>query len=219
MLCNAKKYIEQKKIVIHINKFNYNIYPKHFNISVHAGYYSWKPFVIYTTYNQYRRSVLWLDCGCYIQKKLDFEYNEIKRKRIWSIGQSTTIKRYTHDGLLNLLDVNKTIYNKIMCAGGIVGFHYPSNITNYILSLWKACALIKNCISPVGANRGNHRQDQSVLSILLYQNNFDCSKNEHKGFSEHFDKFYRKYNDILYSKFILHISSNKYNKNSFSYIY
>lgn len=220
LFCNAKKYIiKRRSIIIILKKFNYSLYPKHFNINWNAGYYSWKPFVIGSTYIQYKRSILWIDCGCYINRKLNYEYDEIKRNIVWSIASGTTVERYTHRGLFQLLNVNKTIYNKTMCAGGIVGIFYPSYIVNSIISLWKACALIKNCISPDGANRGNHRQDQSVLSILMYQYNFDCSKNHQKAFVTHFDKHYRKYNNTLFSKFILHISSNKYHKNSFPYIY
>lgn len=209
VLHNAKRFNQKRTILIYIKKFNYNLYPKHFNISYNAGYYSWKPFVIWNTYIQYKRIMLWLDCGCFIHSKLDFIYSEINRHIIWSINSGTTIVQYTHIGLLKLLNVNKTIYNKTMCAGGIIGLYYPSKNTNLILSLWKACALIKNCISPIGANRGNHRQDQSILSILMAQYNFDCTNNLHIGFSTHFDKHYRNYNDTSFSKFLQYISSNK----------
>lgn len=205
-LKNAKEIIEKKRFIIIIKHFNYSNYPYHFSINKNSGYYSWKPFVIWDTYSSYKRNVLWLDCGCFIHRKLEYEYNEIINSTIYTVGSGTTIQRYTHRKLFELLNVDISIFNKTMCSAGIVGIYYPSTLVRYIFKLWKACALIKNCISPQGANRGNHRQDQSVLSILLYQyiNNFTLNKN--KNFAAHFDKKHKNYNDSSYSKFLYAVS-------------
>lgn len=44
-----------------------------------------------------------------------------------------------------------------------------------MLNDWRDCALEKECISPEGSNRTNHRQDQSVLSILAHLNSLGKS--------------------------------------------
>lgn len=34
---------------------------------------------------------------------------------------------------------------------------------------WKDLSLIKDCITPEGLNRENHRPDQSIWSLLFYK--------------------------------------------------
>lgn len=199
---NAKKYIERKNIIVDIMVFNYTNYPQHFNIEINAGYYSWKPFVIWDTYIKYKRTLLWLDCGCFIYNKLDYEYQDINRNKIYTINATCKIKRCTHYKSLELFNVNESLYNKVMCAAGIFGLAYRNDIINRIMNIWKACALIKNCISPPGARKGNHLQDQSILSILLYQNNINFYNNKRKDFSIHFDKRYKYYNDSSFLYFL-----------------
>ena len=46
---------------------------------------------------------------------------------------------------------------------------YANQEAREIIHKWKELALVKECIAPVGSNRSNHRQDQSILSILIYQ--------------------------------------------------
>lgn len=193
-------------ILIYSYKFNFKLYPEHFNISHKAGYYAWKPYVIYNTYKMVKRSILWLDCGCFIKNKLQYEYNEIIKRKIWSITQHSTIKRFTHEYLLNLLDTDKFIYSKTMCTGGVLGIYYPSLLVTKIMNLWTACALIKKCISPNGSDLSNHRYDQSIISILLYQNNIECDNSQKLNFVTHFDTKYRSYNNSDYLKFIKSIS-------------
>lgn len=201
----AKIFIERKNFYLKVMKFNYSNFPKHFNININAGCYSWKPFVIWDTYTIYKKNLLWLDCGCYILGRLDYEYNVIKNKEIYTINATHSIKKFTHNSLLALLDVKEKYYNKTMCSAGILGISYYSSKVEYIFNLWKACALIKNCIAPKGSYKGNHLQDQSVLSILLYQNNVSFSNNKRLGFSLHFDEKYNKYNDSLYFNFLKYI--------------
>ena len=33
--------------------------------------------------------------------------------------------------------------------------------------MWEACALDEACICPIGSHRGNHRQDQAALTLVL----------------------------------------------------
>ena len=52
-----------------------------------------------------------------------------------------------------------------MANGAIVGLQTCSRL----LWEWAQCASIKACIAPPGSSRGNHRQDQSALTLLLYR--------------------------------------------------
>ena len=44
------------------------------------------------------------------------------------------------------------------------------------MDLWEACALDKACVAPAGSNRGNHRQDQAALSLVLAMHGVFCNR-------------------------------------------
>lgn len=93
-----------------------------------------------------------------------------------------------------------------MCARGVVGLYYPSLKVNKLLNEWVSCSMNKECIAPYLSNRSNHRQDQSVFSILLYQNNFNCYNTRQFNFTTHFDRLYRKFNNSMYNKLLYTIN-------------
>ena len=54
-------------------------------------------------------------------------------------------------------------------------FDYNSKNARNISELWNKFSQIQECISPVGSSRLNHRQDQAVLTLLLYKYVFKSS--------------------------------------------
>lgn len=197
---------ENKRINIFMNYhlFNYNNYPFYFNITVNSGEYAWKPVIIYYTYNRYKKSLFWLDAGCFINGSLRSVFNYIKSRGIWSISTGHSIKRYTHSFTLKYLNVSSYIQNQLMCTGGVVGFYYPSSYSFKILKMWKECALKRECIAPSGSNRKNHRQDQSILSIFVYKSNtrYSCNEKYIYNFSIQFDGKISKYKNKDFYLFV-----------------
>lgn len=187
-----KMYIILKKnkqdIILHYDIFNYSAYPFFFNIKRNAGEYAWKSTIISIAYNRYKIPLLWLDAGCFIKGSLQNVFKEI------------------HIKTLIYLNTSRKIYNKLMCAGGVVGLYYPSLKVNKLLNEWVSCSMNKECIAPYLSNRSNHRQDQSVFSILLYQNNFNCYNTKQFNFTTHFDRLYRKFNSSMYNKLLYTIN-------------
>jgi len=53
------------------------------------------------------------------------------------------------------------------CHGAIVGFDLSKEPARKVLATWLDCALHRECIAPVGSHRGNHRQDQAALTLLV----------------------------------------------------
>lgn len=129
--------------------------------------------IIFYTYYKYKKSLFWLDAGCYINGSLISIFRYIKNNQIWSISTGHSIKRYTHNYTLQYLNVSSYIENQLICAGGVVGFYYPSSFCFKILKEWKECAFNRDCIAPKGSNRKNHRQDQSVQKNVstIFQSN------------------------------------------------
>lgn len=197
LYCILKR--NRNDIILIINKFNYSSYPSYFNIRINAGQYAWKPIIISTTYYTYKKHLLWLDSGCNIRGSLQKIYNEIIKFKVWSIGAGRDVKSYTHISTLKYLNASKSIWSNIMCAGGVVGLYYPDLLVDKLLKKYISCSLEKECIAPNNSNRNNHRQDQSVFTILLYQFHFSCYRGSNKyNFSTHFDKYYFLYNDSEY---------------------
>lgn len=194
-------YLSRKSnsIIVIYNIFNFTAYPNYFNIKLNAGQYAWKPIIISNTYYTYKKTLLWLDAGCNIIGSLHTVYSDIYKYKIWSIGAGRDVKRYTHISTLLFLNVSRTIYKYVMCAGGVVGLTYPHLFVNILLKKWVSCSLEKKCIAPKYSNRSNHRQDQSVFTILLYQLKLNCNRGSDKyNFTTHFDRYFKFYNNSEY---------------------
>ena len=105
---------------------------------------------------------------------------------------------------MEYIGLNKKHLNHSNFASGLIGFDYNSKNARNISELWNKFSQIQECISPVGSSRLNHRQDQAVLTLLLYKYVF---KNSYKSSFTHkqtsFMEFY-----FIREKFI--ISKNVY---------
>ena len=54
-------------------------------------------------------------------------------------------------------------------SGGVVGINYNIPWVKEMIKEWRDLSLIKECICPDGSDRSNHRQDQSIFTILFYK--------------------------------------------------
>ena len=66
--------------------------------------------------------------------------------------------------------VKKNILKKSNLTGGLIGVNTSNKNAIKLVKKWEKYSLIQECIAPQGSSRKNHRQDQSILSILKYQN-------------------------------------------------
>jgi len=155
--------------------FDYEKYPSYFNILVNAGEYAWKPCIIYETMTA-RVSVntilLWCDAGNIMPHNITSIKEYIKKNHIFSPISSRTISDMTHFKTLEYFGIDKEnsdMIHRINRNGAMLGFNLSNPIVRDFIETLKKCALTKECIAPEGSNRTNHRQDQSVFSILYYQ--------------------------------------------------
>lgn len=152
-------------------KFDYSKYPDYFDIKKNAGEYAWKPVIVWDTLSEYKCKVMWMDAGNLITNNLDrLKKYLCLRGYFWnpSLG---TIEEWTHDKTLSYFDVPKRFYSCRNLSAAAVGFDYENEKVRQLAFDWKECALCKDCIAPEGSNRDNHRQDQAVLTILVYKKN------------------------------------------------
>jgi hypothetical protein len=166
MSTEFKQALEAKYKRFIFKSFNFDLYPSYFNIKINSGQYAWKPTIIYQTSRLTDGILLWLDAG----NKLDGDLKKVKKiiskNEFYSPYSSGNIEDFTHKSTLVHFSFPKEKLRGPNCNGAIVGFKLSSPRMIELIKAWKNCALIKNCIAPPGSSRENHRQDQSVLTIL-----------------------------------------------------
>lgn len=172
---NKLKNLNENLIV---KKFEYDNYQEHVNLAKYKGLfcsYAFKPIIIYNESVIFKDTpIIWLDCACNITI-------EILNKMIDSIntyGFYCPVGNYektiesielNHPRTLSLLGVTKyqhlnELQTRLAC---ICGVNYSNFNGKLILDDWYKCSLNKDIIMPEGSSRNNHRQDQTVLSVLM----------------------------------------------------
>ena len=153
---------------ISFRKFEYERYPAWFNININAGEYAWKPAIIYNTFLENPgQKLLWMDSGNLIKDDLKELDRFLQSNGVYSALSSGTISRWTHP--LTIAYLKCSWGNELMRNAACIGFDTNNPLGKELLiDYYKSCQ-IKECISPIGSSRENHRQDQSVFSILFYK--------------------------------------------------
>jgi Protein of unknown function (DUF1647) len=160
---------------LNFRKFNFARHPEWMGLKAsgdkgeRSGQYAWKPIIVHDTLVEFGGMVLWLDAGDLIQGPLDHLRQVLQQEGLYSPTSSGNIGKWTHPKTLEYMKVSKELLAKNNRNGAAVGFNTASIAACKIARTWKQYALKKECIAPVGASHDNHRYDQAILSILLYQ--------------------------------------------------
>jgi hypothetical protein len=152
-----------------VRKFQFQNYPNYLNISINAGEYAWKPVIIADVMNEIQSNLFWLDAGCILTGYLVGVRDILQDIGLYTPTSSGRISHWTHHSTCLQLLVTDSTKNDFNRAGGVVAVNYHKDVARDIIQKWKCCALEKQIIAPKGANRNNHRQDQSILSVLVSQ--------------------------------------------------
>jgi len=198
---------ENKKIIHELNeiysftfkKFDYNSYPEHVDIKKYNGLfcsYSFKPIIIYNEANNESNKgkyIIWMDSANRFNKNsIEMVCNSVVKYGIYSpiSANQNTIESIELNHRDCVAQYNITEYEHIYSltsrSANVVAIDYNSRCGFSILNDWYKASLDKDIICPNGSSRNNHRQDQTVLSILMYlyeknnsvifdKNNFDIS--------------------------------------------
>ncbi|HPH72413.1 MAG: hypothetical protein BWX65_00535 [Bacteroidetes bacterium ADurb.Bin057] len=156
-------------------KFDYSTCPDYFDIRINAGEYAWKSVCIYRTLNESDSDLfLWLDSGCIITHRLNAVRNILKMYGFYSPYSSTTVQSLTHYSVLDYFKLSNRSKNQNMLSGGIVGVNKRKYNKVEIIKEWYRFSFEKDILSPIGSNKSNHRQDQSLLSCIYYSRYKTC---------------------------------------------
>lgn len=162
-------YIKKNYSNIEIKKFNFSNYPKHVHLEEQdAGAYAWKPIIIHNELMKNDYPLIWMDGGNLVQKDLKLIKNYILTRKFYSPYSSDNIKKWTHPTTLSTLDVPKKFLKKRNLNAALIGLDVDQKINN-VIENWYKLSLKKQIIIPDGSNKSNHRWDQSLLTILFYQ--------------------------------------------------
>lgn len=175
---NQIQYLENNFKDLNIRNFQFDLYPKFVGdyFDDKLGNYAWKPIIVDELMSQNKSKVVWLDAGNIITRKIIFLKISLTALGIVVPTSSNRIKDWTHPKTVDYIGINNKYLNSNNYASGLIGLDYNSDKAKKISELWSTYSKVQECISPTGSSRENHRQDQAVLTLLLYKyiftNNF-----------------------------------------------
>ncbi len=162
-----------------LKNFDYNKYPDYFNVQINAGQYAWKPAIIHEVLQEELPNInnidedhylFWCDAGDILDNNINELLNITKRNKIYSPDSEGDIKRWTYSKVIEYFNIenNQDALRFKNRNGAIYSFYLNSiEVQQFICDFYKNC-LDKNAICPDGSSRSNHRQDQSLFTILYY---------------------------------------------------
>jgi len=173
--------ILQKQYGFLFKNFNFELYPEHVNLQKYNGLecsYAFKPIIIYNEANDlYNKNkiLIWMDsANRFNENHIVNIYNIVKIQGIYSpiSAYENTIEsiELNNHKIVTLYGLTKEEHNNKLqsISANLIGLDYNSNTGQYILNKWYQDSLNKNIICPEGTNRNNNRQDQTLLSIIIY---------------------------------------------------
>jgi hypothetical protein len=175
-LQNVKNILQDKT---EIKRFNFEEYPEHVDLKKYNGLncsYAFKPIIIHNEANiNTNIPVIWLDCACKITinqlKQMIYSINNIGLySPVGNLEKTIESIELNHPQTLGLIGLNRYQHlNELQIRlAGICGVNYSNFNGKTILDDWYKYSLDKNCIIPEGSSRNNHRQDQTILSALIF---------------------------------------------------
>tara|TARA_R100001086_G_scaffold81171_1_gene39795 strand:- start:487 stop:1206 length:720 start_codon:yes stop_codon:yes gene_type:complete len=117
--------------------------------------------------NDIKDRILWIDSANLIHNTtLEIEIM-ISQAKIYSPYSAEDIQTYCHPLTIKRLMYTGSLKND-MLSGGCIGIDTTTNLGLCFLKDFCSSCFNKDIIVPEGSNKSNHRQDQSVLTILYW---------------------------------------------------
>ena len=161
--------LDLDKTKVQVKTFDFAQFPKYVDIRINAGAYAWKPIIIADAVATAKVPVMWLDAGCLLTQKPTHLMQTIAHQGLYSPVSQGTLLHWTHTSTLKAMKVIDELLSTRNRSGGVVGVDPSHRVAVDIIQQWKMLALNPHVLCPVKSSRKNHRQDQSLLSILINQ--------------------------------------------------
>ena len=176
-----------RKMILDLNinfifkKFDYSLYPDYVDVNKFSGLYcsyAFKPIIIYNEANNPDNidSVLtWMDTANRFNiNTLNQIYACVKKHGLYTpisnVAGSIESVELNHPSTVSLfglsVDEHKNLLGSV--SGNLIGLSYNMSAGKRIIDEWYDKSLKKEFIIPEGSSRNNHRQDQTLLSIIIF---------------------------------------------------
>jgi hypothetical protein len=131
---------------------------------------AWKPIVLAELATEASGSLLWLDAATVACAPLDPIFAEIERTGLYTpFGGRASVAELTHPSTLQHMHATPSVAAQRQRASGVFGADLRVPTVRELIAAWSAHAQLADCIVPSGATLENHRFDQSLLNVLLYE--------------------------------------------------
>ena len=209
-------------------KYNWNSFPEWMNLFLNKeqrGGYSWKAIPMVDAFFEWKGLFSWLDGGCLITDGFSREFTLARRNGFYSPPSHGRIGLWAYPDTRRFMEENGMIGlvddNDPNCSAGVVFMDYSKSFTQEIMRKYEECAYTQKCVAPRGSTMLNHRQDQSVMSLLLnsYRIPGVMKKNHHPAYRNERPSNQTLYNLVLSIEEVYHIRLNNsvYDYSSLSY--
>jgi len=146
-------------------------FPDQFPDHVKQGkIYAWKPIAMNESVHEYG-NIFWLDAGNTLTGPMDPAEKIVHQTGIFLVrGQDENMEPKSHPSTYQYLGFDKTTFQGgPHYSGNTQAYLFPSRYIDTIVKPNAACAMDPACVCPDQSNLGNHRYDQTTLSVLTYQ--------------------------------------------------
>jgi hypothetical protein len=131
--------------------------------------YAWKPIIVQETLAKYKM-IFWLDAGNTLKGPITPIEDIVKRNGIVLFhGQDESMTPKAHHKSYEWFNFTKaTMVTGPHISGNTQAWLSPSRYVESLVNCNAKCAMDPNCIAPEGSGLGNHRYDQTTLSLCAY---------------------------------------------------
>lgn len=157
--------------MVKVEPFPYEEFPDYFDVRVEAGQYAWKAQCVERVAVHSSGDLFWIDAGCVVTGGLKRVRKVLGRRGVFADKTVGPSSRWTHPLTFAALDAGReeVELTRDQLAATFIGFRVGSSNADRLISAWAQYSRDRNIIAPPGSSRINHRQDQSIFSILMYR--------------------------------------------------
>lgn len=172
---------ELSKLQKHFNfivyTLDYSKYPEHINLNLDKwkglyNTYAFKAVIIYNTLQKINCNLIYTDVGIqFKQNTFSVINNYVKENNFWTFRGSNkgSIESLELNHRDTLKYFNIELQDMTNCRACVFGINYSDSYVKELIDEWYKYSLIQEVANPMGANRNNHRQDQTLISCLLHK--------------------------------------------------
>lgn len=163
---------------VEVRSYPYSKLPDWHNVKLAGGEYAFKPQACMRSITDDTKMLAWIDAGCVFYDGLDSELRVAKEHGVYSRYTTGTIEQYTDTRVLDLWGMSPEHRQLRMRASGLMFFDLSRALD--IVRTWYHASYLRDMWAPEGSMkhplekgdktpRYNHRQDQSIINIVLAQ--------------------------------------------------